>query len=319
MGPGAACGGRLRLPELGFPRPGHGNRLDASPGPAGRRRPARRPDPLELRPRRPLLRHDPPRPGPRHLRGHGRGRRRLPARRLGHLPVGGRRAALGDPVHRRPLRHDTALRLGRGGDGLPVTDVSGRALGGVRVVELSIGIAAPSCGRVLAFHGADVLKVESRRSPETIRLMGSPWARSGDDAAVFVDTSPFVAEFSSGKRSVGLELKHPAGLEALHRLVRHSDVLLTNLSAPAVRRLGLGDEEVRRPAARPHLRRPARVRLRRLPALPRVRVVGAQPGTPRRPRRPDRGAGARALGDHLDRPARLYRRPSRRGRRARRP
>jgi benzylsuccinate CoA-transferase BbsF subunit len=96
-----------------------------------------------------------------------------------------------------------------------------------------------------------VLKLESRDNPETIRMIGSSWARRGDAAAVFADTSPFLAEFSAGKRSVGLALKQPAGWDAARRLIARSDVVLTNLSAPAVRRLHLTYDEVR--VARPDI------------------------------------------------------------------
>ncbi len=126
-----------------------------------------------------------------------------------------------------------------------------RALEGIRVVELSIAIAAPTCGRNLAFHGAEVLKVESRLYPDILRLLGSGWARTEAHADTFIDTSPYLAEFASGKLSVGLELKQPAALDALKRLLSASDVFLTNYSTPAVRALGLAYEDVR--AVRPDI------------------------------------------------------------------
>ncbi len=113
----------------------------------------------------------------------------------------------------------------------------------VSVVELSIAIAAPSCGRALAFHGADVIKLESRTNPDVARLFGSAWA--GDvDRAVYMDTSPYVAEMSANKRSVGLELKRAAGRDAALALLAHSDVFITNYSTPAVRALGFSYDDV---------------------------------------------------------------------------
>ena len=119
------------------------------------------------------------------------------------------------------------------------------ALDGVRVVELSIAIAAPAAGRLLAFHGADVIRIESREHPDVIRLLGSAWARTDENRAVFMDSSPYLAEFDAGKRCVGLELKRAGGLEVAKRLVAQADVFLTNYSTPAVRGLGLGYEDVR--------------------------------------------------------------------------
>ncbi|MDH4146323.1 MAG: CoA transferase [Acidimicrobiia bacterium] len=114
-----------------------------------------------------------------------------------------------------------------------------RVLAGVRVFELSIAVAAPSCGRALAYHGAEVIKVESRQVPDVARLFGSAWARDAEHAAAFYDTGPYVPEMSAGKRSVGLELKEPGAIEAAYALAAQCDVFLTNYALPAVRGLGL--------------------------------------------------------------------------------
>jgi benzylsuccinate CoA-transferase BbsF subunit len=113
----------------------------------------------------------------------------------------------------------------------------------VSVVELSIAIAAPSCGRMLAYHGADVAKIESRTSPDVARLFGSAWA-AGIEQGPYQDSSPYLAEMSANKRSVGLELKRPAAREAALRLLATADVFVTNYSTPAVRALGLGYDDV---------------------------------------------------------------------------
>ncbi len=111
------------------------------------------------------------------------------------------------------------------------------------VVELSIAIAAPSCCRNLAFHGATVLKIESPTNPDVARLFGSAWA-GGVDPAVYRDTSPYLPEMSANKRSVGLDLKHPDAVAAALALLATADVFVTNYSTPAVRALGLGYDEV---------------------------------------------------------------------------
>ena len=113
----------------------------------------------------------------------------------------------------------------------------------VSVVELSIAIAAPSCGRAMAFHGAHVSKIESRGNPDVTRLFGSAWATDLGEA-VYMDTSPYLGEMSANKRSVGLDLKHPDGLATVRRLLADADVFLTNYSTPAVRALGLGYDDV---------------------------------------------------------------------------
>lgn len=113
----------------------------------------------------------------------------------------------------------------------------------VTVVELSIAIAAPSCGRSLAFHGATVYKLESRTNPDVARLFGSSWAR-GMDLPLYMDTSPYLPEMGANKRSVGLDLKHPAGRDAALALLATADIFLTNYSTPAVRALGLSYEDI---------------------------------------------------------------------------
>jgi benzylsuccinate CoA-transferase BbsF subunit len=75
------------------------------------------------------------------------------------------------------------------------------------------------------------------------RLFGSAWAKDVE-MPVYMDTSPYVAEMSANKRSVGLELKQAEGREAALALVANADVFVTNYSTPAVRALGLGYEDV---------------------------------------------------------------------------
>jgi len=116
-------------------------------------------------------------------------------------------------------------------------------LDGLIVVELSIAIAAPSCGRMLAFHGADVVKLEARSNPDVMRLFGSAWA-AGMAPGPYMDTSPYLPEMCANKRSVGLELKQPAALRAALALIAKADVFITNYSTPAVCALGLGPEDL---------------------------------------------------------------------------
>src|SRR5262249_60232679 len=118
--------------------------------------------------------------------------------------AGAGRRARSDPLPGRSAGHDKLLRH-------RAVDHRGLAMGvleGVTVVEVSIAIAAPSCARMMAFHGADVLRIESRTNPDVARLFGSTWALDLDRGA-YMDTSAYVAEMSANKRSVGLERKQP--------------------------------------------------------------------------------------------------------------
>lgn len=121
---------------------------------------------------------------------------------------------------------------------------SAQPLSGVRVLELSQAIAGPTCGRYLAAHGAEVIKIESLANPDIIRMMGAGWLPPDTPMPVRFDTGPLGAEFISGKLSAGLNLAAPEGRDIFLRLVQESDVLLTNLSAPVLPALELGYDNV---------------------------------------------------------------------------
>jgi formyl-CoA transferase len=105
----------------------------------------------------------------------------------------------------------------------------------VRVVEVGVFIAAPFATMQLADLGADVIKVESPGGSDPVRAAGP---------IVNGESVPF-ALFNRNKRSVALNLKDPRGREAFLRLVQDADVLVENLRPGAMRRLGLGYEDVR--------------------------------------------------------------------------
>lgn len=119
-------------------------------------------------------------------------------------------------------------------------------LSGIRVFELGIAIASPFCGRLMAHFGADVLKIESRTSPDVVRLLGSAWLRDREDlASIAGDTSPYVSEMNASKRSVGLELKTEQGRATAMTLIAECDVFLANFGARALADLGFDYEAVK--------------------------------------------------------------------------
>lgn len=100
-------------------------------------------------------------------------------------------------------------------------------LRGVTVVELSHAIAGPHCAQILADHGAEVIKIEP------------PGGERGRTAPPFLDgDSVYFACHNRGKRSLCLDVKQAAGLDALLRLCRQADVVVTNFSADVPERLG---------------------------------------------------------------------------------
>jgi crotonobetainyl-CoA:carnitine CoA-transferase CaiB-like acyl-CoA transferase len=103
-------------------------------------------------------------------------------------------------------------------------------LGGIRVLDFTQYLAGPSCTRLMAEMGADVIKVEIAPHGDPIRV-NSP--RRNHRSAYFVQQN-------RGKRSVCVDLRRPEAIDALKRLVPHVDVVVENFSAGVMDRRGLG-------------------------------------------------------------------------------
>jgi formyl-CoA transferase len=111
-----------------------------------------------------------------------------------------------------------------------------QALTGIRVVDLTNNQAGPSCGQMLAWLGADVIKVEEPGRGDVARY--SQQDRPGADALFFL-------AFNSNKRSLTLNLKRAGGQEVFRALLKTADVLLENFGPGVIERLGFGYPAVR--------------------------------------------------------------------------
>ena len=98
-------------------------------------------------------------------------------------------------------------------------------LEGVRVVEMTEALAGPYCAMLLGDLGADVIKVERPGIGDQSRGWGPPFV--GDVSAYFLAAN-------RNKRSIALNYDHPAGLEALHKLIATADIFLTNQPSLAI-------------------------------------------------------------------------------------
>jgi CoA:oxalate CoA-transferase len=114
-----------------------------------------------------------------------------------------------------------------------------KALGGIRVLDLTNVLAGPLCAYQLALLGADVVKVEAPGTGDLARQLGS----APDLNARFMGAS-FLAQ-NGGKKSVTVNLKTAQGKTVLRRLVKSADVLVENFRPGVMSRLGLGYEELR--------------------------------------------------------------------------
>jgi len=116
-----------------------------------------------------------------------------------------------------------------------------RALEGLRVLELGAGMAVPWLARMMAWCGAEVIKIESKSFPDVTRLYVPP---RNPELGIQSQLSPWFTDWNAGKRFVALDLRKPEAIELCHRLAAQSDVLLENFSAGVVDKLGLGWERL---------------------------------------------------------------------------
>lgn len=122
------------------------------------------------------------------------------------------------------------------------TTMTNGALAGVRVVEFTAGMAGPWIGRIMAYCGADVIKVESRARPDVTRQYIPPWA---PDMGVQSQLSPWLTDWNAGKRCVALDLTRPRAVALAVRLAASADVVVENYRAGVMNKLGLGYEVLR--------------------------------------------------------------------------
>ncbi|MCQ9179705.1 CoA transferase [Streptomyces sp. IBSBF 2953] len=98
----------------------------------------------------------------------------------------------------------------------------------------------PSAGAVLADWGADVVKIEHAVNGDPQRGL-----RQTGSFRVDGDPNPNVAHANRGKRSLGLDMSRPEGLELLHELVKDSDVFLTSFMPASRARLRIDVDDIR--------------------------------------------------------------------------
>jgi formyl-CoA transferase len=108
-----------------------------------------------------------------------------------------------------------------------------KALEGIRVIDMTHNQAGPACAQILAFLGADVIKLEEPQKGDVARVN----MRDKPDL-----DSLFFLLFNANKRSLTLNLKSEEGKHLFRKVVGKSDVLLENFGPGALDRLGLGWE-----------------------------------------------------------------------------
>jgi formyl-CoA transferase len=111
----------------------------------------------------------------------------------------------------------------------------GKALDGVRILDFTHVQSGPTCTQLLAWFGADVIKVERAGAGDVTREQ----LRDVPDA-----DSLYFTMLNHNKRSITLDTKSAAGKEVLERLIKRCDVLVENFAPGALDRMGFTWERI---------------------------------------------------------------------------
>jgi crotonobetainyl-CoA:carnitine CoA-transferase CaiB-like acyl-CoA transferase len=109
------------------------------------------------------------------------------------------------------------------------------ALSDIRVLDLSRVRAGPTCARMLADFGADVLRIEPPLGVDPNDTMFAEKRLGGD-----------FQNLNRNKRGMTLNLKTPEGVQVLHRMVQEADVVIENWRPDVKARLGMDYETLRK-------------------------------------------------------------------------
>ena len=112
---------------------------------------------------------------------------------------------------------------------------AGRALDGLRILDFTHVQSGPTCTQLLAYMGADVIKVERPGAGDITR---------GQLRDVPNADSLYFTMLNGSKRSITIDSKHPKGMEILNRLIKTCDVLVENFAPGALDRMGLTWEHI---------------------------------------------------------------------------
>ena len=103
-------------------------------------------------------------------------------------------------------------------------------LSGIRILDLTRVLAGPTCTRLFAEMGADVIKVEAAPHGEMARALGK----------LRNERSLHLVQQNLNKRSLCIDLRQPEGMDIIRRLVPHCDVVVENFRPGVLASLGLG-------------------------------------------------------------------------------
>ncbi len=114
-------------------------------------------------------------------------------------------------------------------------------LEGIKVADFTWVWVGPQTTKILSDYGAEVVKIEGRTRPDPERV-----SRPYRDGIAGLNRGGSYNQYNTGKLSVAINLAHPRGVEVARRFVAWADVVVENFAGGAMRRMGLGYEELRK-------------------------------------------------------------------------
>lgn len=115
-----------------------------------------------------------------------------------------------------------------------MTSASEHMLSGIRILDLTRALAGPSCTRMFAEMGAEVIKVESAPVGDMVR--GISKLRG--------ERSLYIIQQSLNKKSLCVNLREPEGMALVRELVPHCDAVVENFKPGTMAEMGLGYEDL---------------------------------------------------------------------------
>ncbi len=116
-----------------------------------------------------------------------------------------------------------------------MTDAQENILTGLRVLDLTRALAGPSCTRMLAEMGADVIKIEAAPDGDLVRAI-SKYQN---------DRSLYYIQQNLNKKSVCLNLRDPRAISLIREIVPHVDVVVENFRPGVMADMGLAYDDLR--------------------------------------------------------------------------
>jgi len=111
---------------------------------------------------------------------------------------------------------------------------------GIRILEVAEHTFVPAASAVLAEWGADVIKVEHAERGDAMRGLAQTGVMAATKVHVLMEHS------NRGKRSIGIDIAKPQGLELVYRIARTADVFLTNKTPSVLRKLKIDVADIRK-------------------------------------------------------------------------